>query len=201
MVVEELEPLKPLEQRIAERNASAEANLEGKGNLARFNAKAHLAYANTVDRVKTFLDNDNFNAWSGGAMGAVRGFALGVLGVMVAGGLMGLTGPAIGIGILAVSTIGFGLYHANKSYNESLGHEGEREGAKHADDIARSAGAIPPKSVEQNVSHAQEEARKIQPLSLPSETSPALEPARAQMSHVDALSYRLGTQKTLGPAR
>ena len=203
-MAEDTKPLKPLEDRIAERTAAAERNLEHMDGLARINGKLQLTAANAWDRTKTFLDNDNFNAWTGGALGAGRGFLLGALGI----GALALTTaytPVLALGVLAASTIGFAAYHAHKSYNESLVSNGEREGADTADRLVRNAGILPAVETTPKLSPQQalDNAKKSGPLALPQQTqSPTLEiPEANPGSHVEALRYRLQGEKNLGVQR
>lgn len=200
-------PMLTLEQRIASRNEQAEHHLAGKGLLERTNGKLHLAYANTLDRINTFTEDHDVNAVGGGMVGAARGFLLGAA-VYAVGLTVGVIGGAAFLPIMLTSTVGLAAYQSIKSYNEALASDGEIKGAKHADEIARDAGAIPARDITHNMAQAQKASKGLTlPNPAPQLAAPAsaltlpAASADAAPSHVEALKYRMNTEKSAGHSR
>lgn len=111
---------KTVQQRCAERNAAAEANLQNKGVLTRALAKTQVHCANAVDTCVSAFTHHGVQGPLGAAVGTVRGSAFGVLitgiAILFTGGAATPFAPLIIGGCAAIGTIGEGI----RCYNDAL---------------------------------------------------------------------------------
>jgi hypothetical protein len=133
------------DQRIADRDRSAEIFMHGKSGVYRATAGAGLKAADTLDRINGVVNDPKTSAMTGFVKGALRGAAYGaVLGLI---GIMLSANPVIAVPVFlgavgASSALGAAL-GSWRDHNDKMLSGDKRHMAERADHIAQAAGALP----------------------------------------------------------